>query len=607
MPRLFEENGYVSGSGIVLPLSEFRLFTDLPNGDKIEERYKADLIAKAEKLIDKEYQIIRATDYMAYARTGDRTAAGARFSPRRSDLVTLVNAELVEDQGRFMDSICNLMWMILEESTWVVNAHNRTGYPLSAEYDTEVYGLDLFSATTGASMAYAYYALKDKLDAVTPLFIRRTLMMLRRRNIQPFISEMRDKGNGWKGTRDSHPNNWNPWICSNALWITAVAEEDTEVREKVVTAALEYLDNFIGGYAPDGGCDEGPGYWSAAGASYMDCLETIFDMTGGKINIYHEPLIKNVVEYIAKVYVGNGYSLNFADGGPRPTYKREMLATYAKDIGSDMLMSFARSKDPWGAAGDANHVYRGLKYLCTPEIEAGETLSPLKVYFPDLQVAATRESEIPENGLYLALKGGNNGESHNHNDIGSIIVYSDGKPLFIDAGSGTYTKKTFSALRYTIWTMNSDYHNTLNFGDTVQQKGKEYHAETVSYDENNGKYTLDLSKAYPEESGVVAYTRSAVLENGVITVNDVYELNEAKEAKLTFMILDEPESVSDGEFVYQGRTVRYDPSLKYSFETVACDTPETAQVPKKWQSERICRVILTAPASAKGNITFTVE
>ena len=607
MPRLFEENGFVSGAGAVLPLSEFRLFRDLPNGDKIQDRFKADIVARAEKLIGKEYQILRATDYMAYVRTGDRTAASARFNPRRADLITLVTAEIVEDKGRFMDSICDLMWMILEESTWVVNAHNRTGQPLSAEYDTYVEGLDLFAATTGATMAYAYYMLKDKLDAVTPLFTERTLMMLRRRVINPFISTAVNAGTSWKGTRDRHPNNWNPWICSNALWVTAVVEDDLAVRETAVTRALEYLDNFIGGYAPDGGCDEGPGYWGAAGASYMDCLETIFDMTGGKINIYHEPLIKNVVEYIAKVYVGNGYSLNFADGAPKPSYKREMLATFAKDIGSEMLMSFARSKAPWSASGDQNHAYRGYKYICTPEIEAGESIAPLKVYFPDLQVAATRESEIAEKGLYLAFKGGHNGESHNHNDIGSVIVYSDGQPLFIDAGSGTYTKRTFSPLRYTIWTMNSDYHNTLNFGDTVQQKGKEYHAKTVDYDEGSGKYTLDLTEAYPAESGVVSYQRSAVLENGVITVRDTYELREAKEARFTFLTLDEPESVSEGMFVYRGRTVRFDPSLTYSVETVVCDTPETENVPKKWQSDRICRISLVSAPSMKGDYTLTVE
>ena len=339
----------------------------------------------------------------------------------------------------------------------------------------------------------------------------------------------------------------------------------------------------------------------------MDCLETIVDLTGGKINIFHEPLINNVFEYIAKVYVGNGYSLNFADGAPQPTYKREMLATYAKDVNSDMLYSFALTKGGWGPTGDHNHVYRGYKYLCTPEIAPGESKSPLKVYFPDLQVAATREFEDADKGLYLALKGGNNGESHNHNDIGSVIVYSDGKPLFIDAGSGTYTKKTFSELRYTIWTMNSDHHNTLNFGDTVQENGKKYQAKVLSYDEENGKMTLDLAEAYPEAAGVESYVRSACLSNGVITVHDIYKLNEAKSSTFSFLLLGEPESVSCGEFVYMGRKISFDPSLTYSFEQIDCNIPETENVPKKWKSERICRIRLTTPVTDNGYYTLTVQ
>ena len=606
MARLFEKNGYTSAEGIVLPLSDFRLFTDLPNSDTIEDRYKEGIIKRAEALIGKEYPVILATDYMAYTRTGDRTAYGSKTFPKRGDLVSLVNAELVEGQGRFMDSIINLMWMILEESTWVCNAHNRTGEPLSAQYDTEVGGIDLFSATTGASMAYAYYALKDKLNAISPLFCERTLMMLRRRIINPFINAQDDPGNWWMGIGHG-TNNWNPWICSNVLWVVGVVEDDLSVREKTVTWALSYLDNFINLYAPDGGCDEGPGYWGAAGAAYMDCLEIITDLTAGKINIYHEPLIKNVVEYIAKVYVGNGYSLNFADGAPQPTYRREMLASYAKDVKSDMLYSFAISKSGWTATGDHNHVYRGYKYLCTPDIEPGISKAPLKVFFPDLQVAATRESEVAEEGLYVAFKGGCNGESHNHNDVGSIVVYTDGKPMFIDAGSGTYTKRTFSSERYTIWTMNSNYHNTLNFGDTVQSSGKQYHAEVISYDEASGKMTLNLANAYPEAAGVVSYEKSACLENGVITVRDTYKLNEAKQSAFTFLTLGEPESVSEGEFVYMGRTVKFDPALTYSFEEVVCDIPETSNVPKKWKAERICRILLTTPVSDNGDYTLTIE
>ena len=607
MSRLFRENGFTTGEGITLPLSEFRLFSDLSRGAVIDERYHKKIIESAEPLLDKEYSVLRATDYMAYKRTGDRSAAGARYNPRRADLMILVSAELVEGEGRFMDAICNLIWMILEESTWVVNAHNRSPEPLSPEYDDTVENLDLFAATTGATLAFAYCALKDKLDKITPIFSGRLLMMLRRRVINPFINAPSSPVNWWTGTGDRVPNNWNPWICSNALFVAAAVEEKDSVREEVVTQALLYLDNFIAGYAPDGGCDEGPGYWNAAGGALMDCLQILFDMTGGKINIYHEPLLKNIVEYIAKFYVANGYYLNYADGAPRPSYSKELLATFARATKSELLYSFALSREPWSNFASHHQPYRGYRMLCTPTFESKESKAPLKVFFPDLQVATTRESEVAEEGLYIALKGGNNAESHNHNDLGSITVYSNGEPLFLDAGSGIYTKRTFSGERYSIWTMCSDYHNTLNFGDTTQKPGEEYRAEVKDYDERSGKLTLDLKNAYPKESGVLSYERSASLDCGVITVNDSFTLEESLPVYFCLMTRKMPESVSAGEFVLEGRRVKFDNSLSYSCEAVMCDTPETVDIPKRWKCENIFRIKLSSKPIKTGSFTLTVE
>ncbi|MBQ9691918.1 MAG: hypothetical protein IJV70_02030, partial [Clostridia bacterium] len=59
---------------------------------------------------------------------------------------------------------------------------------------------------------------------------------------------------------------------------------------------LDSLDNWTALYAPDGGCDEGPSYWGAAGASYFDCLELLYDLSGGKINVYGHPLVKAIFE-----------------------------------------------------------------------------------------------------------------------------------------------------------------------------------------------------------------------------------------------------------------------------------------------------------------------
>ena len=79
-----------------------------------------------------------------------------------------------------------------------------------------------------------------------------------------------------------------------------------------------------------------------------------------------------------------------------------------------------------------------------------------------------------KNGMFVAAKGGFNNESHNHNDVGTFSLYVNTIPVIIDAGVGTYTKQTFGKDRYTIWTMQSNYHNLPMINGISQKFGQDY-------------------------------------------------------------------------------------------------------------------------------------
>ncbi|MBP0575285.1 heparinase II/III family protein, partial [Mycobacterium tuberculosis] len=83
--------------------------------------------------------------------------------------------------------------------------------------------------------------------------------------------------------------------------------------------------------------------------------------------------------------------------------------------------------------------------------------------FPSVGVLVARDDRFA-----LAVKAGDNGDSHNHNDTGSITLYKDGRPVLIDVGVESYTQKTFSPRRYEIWTMQSAYHNLPTFAGVMQ-------------------------------------------------------------------------------------------------------------------------------------------
>ena len=116
-------------------------------------------------------------------------------------------------------------------------------------------------------------------------------------------------------------------------------------------------------------------------------------------------------------------------------------------------------------------------------------------------------------GLFFAAKGGFNNESHNHNDIGTFILYKDEQPMFIDAGVGTYNKKTFSNERYDIWTMQSGYHNLPQINGYEQPFGKNYKSKNASFDAKRNEFKLDIAGAYPKEANIKTWIRSYKINN----------------------------------------------------------------------------------------------
>jgi hypothetical protein len=137
----------------------------------------------------------------------------------------------------------------------------------------------------------------------------------------------------------------------------------------------------------------------------------------------------------------------------------------------------------------------------------------------------------------LAVKAGNNGESHNHNDVGSVILYKHGRPVLIDVGVETYTAKTFSERRYDIWTMQSAYHNLPTFDGVMQQDGEEFAARDieVSLRDDVAMMSMDIAGAYPSEAGVRSFKRRVVLHKGRgVEIEDQHEGNRAAELSLMF-------------------------------------------------------------------------
>ncbi len=564
------------------------------------------IVKRAEENLTEVIPILPASLFLEFYKDGTRVNYEQLCTKRRAMLLNLVIAESYERQGRFTDKLIDVLWATLEESTWIYPAH-LSNYPthnefgLPAAFGDRLHGIDIFSAPTAAVLALAYHLLRDELDATSPVICEKLLYELNARITVPFLNCRF----WWAGDNGKAPNNWCPWSISNVLFVTAFTERDTYKRRRIVDRALRALDKFTAGYAPDGGCDEGPGYWGGAGASYFDCIELIYEMTGGGIDVFDHPLIRPMCEYVVKFNInGKKRFVNFADCAPSCHHDGTMIQRMGKRCSSPTLISFGAAmaaiddvKMPW------THVWRAICNLTTPTPAPESPKADRRIWFPDLKVMIARESEDPEKGLFVAMKGGNNAESHNHNDVGSFVVYYNGNPVIIDTGAGKYKKQTFSSRRYELWYMQSQYHNLPTFDGIGEKEGARYASCDEVYDVESGGVKMQIKNAYLPEAGIASYTRECVLAGGEVRVTDEIELDCEREIDFRFITHVCP-TVEDGSIMLaEGRAMSYSATLVPRIEAFDVDD---IGVEGNWKTKQLYIIHLTARASG-GKFTFSIK
>ena len=161
---------------------------------------------------------------------------------------------------------------------------------------------------------------------------------------------------------------------------------------------------------------------------------------------------------------------------------------------------------------------------------------PVFTWYPETEFCYIKNSK----DWFFAAKGGHNNESHNHNDIGTFILYKGAVPVFVDAGVGTYTKKTFSDQRYTIWSMQSRWHNLPAINGKPQKNGAHYKASdiVVSDKGNTRTFKLNIAGAYPSDACCESWIREYKLTDKSLTIVDEFKLATRKSADiLNFLVL----------------------------------------------------------------------
>ncbi len=523
--------------GLCLPDCSSRAFWEgLPSD------YRGQLLRDAEAALAKEWPEILLSDYREFSQTGNRVHYEEKFFERLRMVDALVLAEACENGGRFLSKALDGLWLLLEQTSWCLPAHNSdvrdaVQYPLPRDLRPV---LDLFAAETGASVALAEQLLRPKLAEISPFLSEYVNTELQRRIFTPYLT----RHFWWMGDGVSKMLNWTPWITGNVLLAALTRKEDAlteKEREELLQKAARSLDFFLDEYGEDGCCDEGAQYYSHAGLclyTALSLMERGLEEPARIQSLYRTPLLQNLAAYIVHVHVQGPYYINFADCSPLAGRRTAGEYCFGRACGLPELQRLAaedfreETREERTLPGEISLFQRLRQAALAEEMgrepqECGKAGKVPDVYYESCGLLIARDEEF-----VLAVKAGDNGDSHNHNDVGSFTLYRNGRPFFIDLGVETYTAKTFSADRYSIWTMQSQYHNLPTFrtadAEAVQQlAGEAYGAGAVSCclqdakgaagaDGADGQIVrmrMDLAGAYP--AGCVhSYERAVCFEKG---------------------------------------------------------------------------------------------
>ncbi|WP_274654602.1 heparinase II/III domain-containing protein [Paenibacillus humicola] len=519
-------------------------------------------INKGASKLNYSWPTITATQYMDYSRTGNRVHFDAASWTRREVLASLVIAECFENQGRFMDDIINGIWCICEETFWGIPGHSYMMKRQDPLPDVSDQIIELFSAETAALLAWTYYLLKTKLDGISIMVCERIQFEVKRRILDPYLQRT---DFWWMGfNQEKMLNNWNSWCNSNCLAAFILLEDDPNRREAAVIKVMRSLDQYIYRLHSDGGCEEGPKYWMYAGGTIFDCLELLYGVSGGKIDVYQEPQIQQIGRYIYKAFIDDSYFVNFADSPAQVHIPAELTYRYGRRIGDERLCELGamvqKKKQEEAIRSEFSSMFRLLPALFHyTEVEqySGESPYIRDAWLDGIQVMVAREQEGSSKGLFLAAKGGHNDESHNHNDIGQFIIYCNGSPMIIDPGLLTYTSKSFFSERYSIWAMQSGYHNLPIVNGVHQQNGRQFRADDVEYklEDKVASLSMNIAGAYPDSAKIKSWIRTISLirdSSPYIEIHDNFLLNQVTDDITQILITPHPlQTQGNGSFVLQ--------------------------------------------------------
>jgi len=455
----------------------------------------AKLIRQAESYLKSAPVPFDSTLYQEYYTNGNRSRFQDHNSARWKRLRLLTLAECLEGRQRFVPALDATIQSLCSDPSWCLPAHDHGAWIFKGN---KPYA-DLVVAASGFDLATVVHLLADRLPAATQTLARREIA---RRLTAPVLEQIRGEDPSFYQSRHwwSRANhNWNAVCTAGGVGAILLTEPSATDRADALRWARNNMKIFLSGFSADGYCSEGVGYWSYGFGHFTILSELVYQHTAGTDDWLATPRVREIAAATCGQEITHGFHPCFADAGmnsrpsalvvnhlagcgiwPAPSAMSTIdVITRASNLYEAMLLGFpARSEKPATAGAAAVSL-------------------PPHHWLPDAGVYIGRPAVT--GSLAVAWKGGSNDEHHNHNDVGSTMLYHRGQMLLCDPGAMVYTAETFGKDRYRFPVMSSYGHSTPVVDRQFQLPGKAARGKVLStsFSDLTDRITIDLRSCYP--------------------------------------------------------------------------------------------------------------
>ena len=469
---------------------------------------------------------------------------------KRRDYLSATAILALFDEG-YIPELENIITAICNEYCWALPAHT-SGIKTA---DKKI--IDLFVAETAFALAEICTVFSDKLSENIQ---SRVKVEIKLRLVNSFTSNLF----WWEKCEMNWAAVCGAYVGGTLLYLFP------EVFEKNKKRILNTLASYIKGFTDDGFCLEGPSYWQYGFFSYTVFADLLYKHSNGSEDLFSDKKVREISSYGTACLLKGNTALSFSDADRsfRPDFALQhflhnKLPSEISLPSSDKLC-FYDANTKW------MNYYRALLWL--PQTAEAEACAREEIYSP------SANQLIINKPLYsVAVKGGNNGEPHNHNDLGSFIYSDKDGQVLCDLGSGRYTKSYFDeAKRYDIFCNSSFGHSVPVIDGEAQHSGKEYTAPLIY---KCGTAVCDITRAYKNEKLLSAERKLDFYESSVV-LTDSFSFTEPTTVTERFISLRKAE-------IQNGRLIFGSTEFIYPEKYVTFSLKEEKHTPHEYDTEDI--------------------